>query len=84
MLDPEALNLLLESHPERVMFLDNLAVSLGTCFTQSGQGGDLEEAILSHQEALKPLHEYHPEMALFLDNIAISLGKKSYTVGSTQ
>ena len=77
----EALSLCPIGHPDRPMFLDNLATAVCTRYEQSGNLEDLEEAITYHREAyiLRPIG--HPDHVMSFNNLArVVLARRSRIV----
>ena len=57
-------------HPYRSSFLNNLASAVLTCYEQSGEMEDLEEAITYHHEAITLRPPGHPNRSASLNHLA--------------
>ncbi|THH13180.1 hypothetical protein EW146_g7015 [Bondarzewia mesenterica] len=69
----QALDLHPAPHPDRSTSLNNLASALRIQFGQTGQLGDLEEAISFHRQALDLRSAQHPDRSMSLNNLATAL-----------
>ncbi|THH13179.1 hypothetical protein EW146_g7014 [Bondarzewia mesenterica] len=63
------------------MLVDSLANALQTRFKQTGQLGDLEEAISFHRQALELLPAPHPNRLMSLNNLASALSTQFEQTG---
>ena len=78
----EALELCLEGHRDRALFMDNIANCLHARAAQFGTLSDLDEALTLYRDTLKLLPQGHPDRALSLAGVGSCLYTRFVRLGT--
>src|SRR5947207_7037150 len=78
----QAVELTPEGHPNRSMYLNNLAIALHSRFERMGSMDDLDRAIVTNAQAIEFTVEDHPNRAMYFNNFGIALQSRFERTGS--